>query len=181
MFTKQRLFISTLLVLVALVGAACASAPTKAPAKAIEQPPAEMPAETQEAAAQPPAETSPGMQEAALASIFTLPKNNAGYIDISASQLQEAMTDKNFTLVNVHIPYAGEIPQTDAFVPFNEIEANLNQLPADKNAPIAVYCRSGSMSAQASKTLVNLGYTNIVDVNGGMNAWQSAGNKLLSK
>ncbi len=113
--------------------------------------------------------------------LLSLPKNNQGYRQASAEQLASALKAKNFTLVNVHIPYAGEIPQTDALVPFNDIQNNLAQLPADKNAPVVVYCRSGSMSAAASKTLVGLGYTNIIDISGGMNAWQKMGGTLVNR
>jgi len=117
----------------------------------------------------------------ASADIFSLPKNSQGYTDISVDQLETALVDKDFTLINVHIPYEGELPQTDAFVPFNEIEANLSQLPADKDAPIVLYCRSGRMSTDAAEDLVELGYTNIVEVDGGMQAWEAAGNELIDK
>jgi len=113
--------------------------------------------------------------------LLSLPKNNQGYRQASAEQLASALKAKKFTLVNVHIPYAGEIPQTDALVPFNDIQNNLEQLPADKSAPVVVYCRSGSMSAAASKTLVGLGYTNIIDISGGMNAWQKMGGTLVNR
>jgi len=113
--------------------------------------------------------------------LLSLPTNANGYRNATAEQLASALAKKNFTLVNVHIPYAGDLPNTDVSIPFNNIEANLSKLPADKNAPIVVYCRSGSMSAVASKTLVGLGYTNVVDVNGGMVAWQQIGGKLIDK
>lgn len=113
--------------------------------------------------------------------IFSLPKNAEGYTDISVEQLKLALADKDFSLINVHIPYEGELPQTDAFIPYNEIEANLSQLPAAKDARIVLYCRSGRMSTEAAPFLVNLGYTNVVEVDGGMQAWQAAGNELISK
>jgi rhodanese-related sulfurtransferase len=124
---------------------------------------------------------SPAEEPPASANIFSLPKNDEGYTDISVEQLEAALANKDFSLINVHIPYEGELPQTDAFVPFNEIEANLSQLPADKDAPIVLYCRSGRMSTDAAEELVELGYTNIVEVDGGMQAWEAAGNELISK
>lgn len=117
----------------------------------------------------------------ASADIFSLPKNAQGYVDISVEQLKPALANKDFTMINVHIPYEGELPQTDAFIPYNEIEANLSQLPADKDARIVLYCRSGRMSTEAAPILVNLGYTNVVELDGGMQAWQAAGNELISK
>ena len=88
--------------------------------------------------------------------------------------------EPSVTLVNVHVPYEGHIDGTDAFVPFDEIN-DWDELPTRREAPIAVYCRSGSMSAQATDTLAALGYTNIVDLRGGMNAWVAAGNPLLTR
>ena len=105
----------------------------------------------------------------------------SGVHNISVEQLKKLMENKNFTLINVHIPYAGEIPGTDLFIPFNEIEKEKSKLPADKDSKIVLYCRSGNMSAVASKTLVAMGYTSVYDVTGGMRAWKPAGYQLLDK
>ena len=103
------------------------------------------------------------------------------YTNVSATQLKAMLDKKDFTFVNVHIPYEGEIAKTDAFVPYNEIEKNLDKLPADRNAKIVLYCRSGRMSAIAAETLVRLGYTNVWNMEGGMIAWEALGLPLTTR
>jgi rhodanese-related sulfurtransferase len=103
------------------------------------------------------------------------------YTNMSAVQLKAMLDKKDFTFVNVHIPYEGEIAKTDVFVPYNEIEKNLDKLPADKNAKIVLYCRSGRMSAIAAETMVRLGYTNVWNTEGGMIAWETLGLPLKTK
>lgn len=97
------------------------------------------------------------------------------YTDVSVAELQTMLENKDFTFVNVHIPFEGDIPNTDLSIPFDEIDQNLDQLPADKDAKIVLYCRSDRMSGIAAETLVELGYTNIWNLDGGFNDWEAAG------
>lgn len=106
---------------------------------------------------------------------------SATFETISSQDLQQMLQHKDFVLVNVHIPYEGEIAQTDAFIPFDQIAANLDKLPAAKTAKIVLYCRSGRMSEIAATTLAGLGYTHVDHLAGGMIGWEAAGQPLLHR
>jgi rhodanese-related sulfurtransferase len=60
-------------------------------------------------------------------------------------------------------------------VPLNDVPASLDKLPTDKDAPIVVICASGHRGGAAQMYLQELGYTNVRNLNGGMNAWIGAG------
>jgi rhodanese-related sulfurtransferase len=104
-----------------------------------------------------------------------------GYTNIAPAQLNAMLSQKDFTFVNVHTPYEGEIDRTDVFIPYDEIDKHLDRLTTDKGAKIVLYCRSGHMSAVAATTLAKLGYTQIKNLDGGMIAWERAGYPLTTK
>ncbi len=110
-----------------------------------------------------------------------LVEGGGAYTDVSPAGLASMLKAKQFPLINVHIPYEGEIEGTDRFIPFDQVEANLARLPADKGVRIVLYCRSGHMSAIAARALVKRGYTDVWNLDGGMIAWAQAGNRILHK
>ena len=63
----------------------------------------------------------------------------------------------------------GHIPGA-TLLPLNDVASKAESVLTDKDQLILVYCRSGNRSKQAAKTLVSLGYTNVVDF-GGISSW----------
>lgn len=97
-----------------------------------------------------------------------------GWTDVSPARLSTMLATKDFFLVNVHVPYAGELAKTDAFIPFDRIESQLGDLPG-KQDRIVLYCRTGRMSKIALESLTKAGYSNLFQLAGGFEAWQAAG------
>jgi rhodanese-related sulfurtransferase len=104
----------------------------------------------------------------------TVSMAGGSYQSVTPDELNTMLKDKDFVFVNVHTPFAGNIAGTDLSIAFDQIEQNLSQLPANKNAKIVLYCRSGRMSQIAAEKLVSLGFTNIWDLKGGMVDWEQA-------
>jgi len=98
---------------------------------------------------------------------------------ISVAQLKKLLPRKNFTLVNVHTPYEGEIEKTDAFIAYDKFVEQSALLPKDKDTSIILYCKTGRMSEEALGTVRKLGYTNVRHLRGGMDAWQKSEGQLL--
>lgn len=81
-------------------------------------------------------------------------------------------------VINVHTPDEGSIAGTDLAFPFDELEQRKDELPEDRTTKLAIYCMSGNMSESAAKTLRAMGYDDIVDLRGGMEAWRAGGREL---
>ena len=97
-----------------------------------------------------------------------------GFTVLSPQQLHDMMAEQDVYLVNVHVPYEGEITGTDAFIPYTEIASQLDKLPFGKQ-PVVIYCRSGVTSQQAAEARVAAGAPAFYELEGGYTAWQAAG------
>ncbi len=58
-------------------------------------------------------------------------------------------------------------------IPLGELAARVDELPRDR--PIVVVCRSGNRSQQGRDILLDAGFTNVTSMDGGLNAWRTAG------
>jgi rhodanese-related sulfurtransferase len=92
-----------------------------------------------------------------------------------ATELNQILQNEDIFLVDVHTPEQQHIKGTDLFIPYNEIEKYQDKFPKDKNTAIYLYCEGGPMGNAAAKSLYKLGYRNLINLEGGTNAWRKAG------
>ncbi len=60
------------------------------------------------------------------------------------------------------------------FIPLGQVMAmQTDEIDSLKNEEIICYCRSGKRSVQAALMLETFGFTNVVNLDGGMLAWQN--------
>ena len=99
---------------------------------------------------------------------------------LSPSEFEKVIQNEGVFLLNVHTPYQGQIDGTDEIIEdWENIEKYMDKLPKDTSIPIAVYCRSGRMSEAVAEDLKEMGYQKIYDLDGGMNAWEESGGKII--
>lgn len=91
---------------------------------------------------------------------------------IEAQTLMTEMTDE-YVLLDVRTVEEYEERHIEGAlnIPLDELEDTAERLLTDKNQTIFVYCRSGNRSQEGSQILVELGYTDIIEM-GGINDWK---------
>ncbi len=101
---------------------------------------------------------------------------------LGVDEFENMMDSEDVFLINTHIPYQGELPNTDLFAEdWEHMETYLAQFPEDKSTPLLVYCRSGRMAQISAEQLIKMGYENIYNLEGGMKAWETSGRGLIFK
>lgn len=119
----------------------------------------------------------PGMDHTASSSGHDMPEHT-GHRVIDSDAFEAALTDPATVTINVHVPSQDiGIDGTDLVMPFDRL--NSASLPTDRATPLAVYCRSGTMSAIAAQRLVELGYTDVVELDGGTDEWTTSGRAMM--
>ncbi|MDX1535811.1 MAG: rhodanese-like domain-containing protein [Candidatus Spechtbacterales bacterium] len=102
------------------------------------------------------------------------------YVSVSSEELEKMLENKDFVFIDVHTPEQEHIPSTDFMIPFDEVD-KIESVIDNKDQKVVLYCRSGSMSKIAANELVERGYTNIYELNNGMNEWGAKGNNTVPK
>jgi rhodanese-related sulfurtransferase len=64
------------------------------------------------------------------------------------------------------------------FIPLSSFQEKYEAVLKDKNETIVIQCRSGKRSMNACMFLLSKGYSDLVNVEGGILAWTAAGFKV---
>ena len=89
----------------------------------------------------------------------------------------EALLAEGHLLLDVREPdeyEQGAIPDS-LHIPRGNLESGIENRVTDRDQPIVVMCAGGVRSAFAADTLAQLGYTDVVSMDGGFNRWKDEG------
>lgn len=95
-------------------------------------------------------------------------------LDLSAQEAYQ-LYQEGIYLLDVRTPeefQAGHLPGA-TLIPLDQLEVRYSELP--QNEPILVYCRSGNRSKQAQNFLQEAGFSEIYNMETGINSWIQAG------
>src|SRR5215208_4706769 len=87
------------------------------------------------------------------------------------------LIDDGWTVLDVREPDefdAGALPGA-AHIPRGHLESQIEGRLTDKTKPVVVYCAGGVRSAFAARTLQELGYQQVVSMDGGFGRWKDEG------
>jgi len=95
------------------------------------------------------------------------------YKKITAEEAKTLMEKEEVIILDVRTEeeFADIRIEGAVLIPDYEIEALAEEMLPDKDATILVYCRTGRRSEEASRSLINMGYTRVYDF-GGIVDWE---------
>ena len=100
---------------------------------------------------------------------------------LAVEEFSQRMMCKSVVLVDVRTPkeYAeGHLQGARNVVWGDDFEKQWKAAGIKKQFTVAVYCRGGRRSKAAAKELVKMGYK-VIDLDGGIMAWQKAGKPIV--
>jgi len=109
--------------------------------------------------------------------VWPLVRRGAAGASVGTLEATMLINQKDAIVIDVREP--GEFAQTHILnsrnVPLGEIEARIKELERFKEKPVIVSCATGNRSGSAASVLRKHGFTNVVNLAGGIAAWQQAG------
>ncbi len=95
---------------------------------------------------------------------------------ITVHELQSKIkAGDSINLIDVREPHEhAEFNIGGTLLPLGKIQTmQIDEIEDLKSEPVILYCRSGMRSSQAAMVLQQLGFANVINLTGGMVAWQN--------
>ncbi|MFA5861625.1 MAG: rhodanese-like domain-containing protein [Candidatus Thermoplasmatota archaeon] len=94
---------------------------------------------------------------------------------VEPRRARELVERQNALIVDVREPdeWADARIPGALHIPLGQIEARVGEIPRDR--PVILQCRSGNRSAGATRALLELGFTNVHNLEGGIGDWAADG------
>jgi rhodanese-related sulfurtransferase len=109
---------------------------------------------------------------------------DGGYKNLNAGDAKKLIAEKGEALTVLDVRTPGEFAAghlkgaKNIDFKADDFAAKLGKL--DKTKPYLVHCRSGGRSTASLKTFKELGFTNIIHLDGGMIAWKKADGAVVT-
>lgn len=105
----------------------------------------------------------------------------SGYKNAPIAELTKLKNEKKAVVIDVRTPaewQEGVIEGATLFIDFKGANFEQQIAKLDKSKTYIVYCRSGGRSAGASQVMVDNGFKNVINMQGGILSW---GGKVVKK
>lgn len=95
--------------------------------------------------------------------------------ECDVKELRMGLEEGNCSLVDVreYAEYSGGRVTGAKLIPLGDVERRYSEI--DRSNPVYVMCRSGKRGSEAQKKLTALGFSDVRNVGGGIEAWKAAG------
>jgi molybdopterin/thiamine biosynthesis adenylyltransferase/rhodanese-related sulfurtransferase len=106
-----------------------------------------------------------------------LAKAKSEIVEIDTQQAQDRIEAGNVLVLDVREPDEfdqGALPNV-LHIPRGHLEAQIEGRATDRDQTIVVYCAGGVRSAFAARTLQDLGYSDVLSMEGGFGKWKDEG------
>ncbi len=109
-----------------------------------------------------------------------LARAKAGITEISPAEAEARLGTSTFIDVREQDEFdAGTIPGA-VHILRGFLESQVESRVPDRDAPVVLYCAGGMRSAFAAVTLNEMGYTNVVSMEGGFGQWKNEGRNWIT-
>jgi rhodanese-related sulfurtransferase len=109
-------------------------------------------------------------------------KDHGTKFGITTAELLNTALTENPDLILIDVRKQSELDEKGVIdapnlitIPIEEFTARQAEWPADKGAPITIYCGSGHRSTMAMTMLFAYGYADVTSLSGGFGGWKEAG------